>query len=66
MAAANIMKPWVIVECAGYEDEQIASEHRSFAEATKMLDRQYDVVETETLPVIIMRRNADGTLTTEY
>lgn len=66
MAAANSLKPWVIVESAGYEDEQIASDHRSFAEACKHLDRQYDPVEIETLPVQIMRRLDDGTLTTEY
>jgi hypothetical protein len=58
--------PWAVVENAGYEGEQITSEHHSFSEATKQIEKQYAPIEIETMPVIIMRRNDDGALTTEF
>lgn len=58
--------PWVVVENAGYEGEQITSEHHSFADASKRIKKQYDPIEIETMPVIVMRRNDDGSLTTEF
>lgn len=62
----NISYPWVIVEFAGRDAEEIASEHHSFSDAAKKLHRSYDEDDIEGMPVSIMRRNEDGTLTTEY
>lgn len=62
----NISYPWVIVEGAGCDDEQISSEHHSFSDAAKKLHRSYNNDEIEGMPVSIMRRNEDGTLTTDY
>lgn len=62
----NISPPWVIAEGAGCDDEQIASEHHSFSDAFKKMHHAYDNDEIEGMPVCIMRRNEDGTLTTEY
>jgi hypothetical protein len=62
----NINYPWVIVEGAGCDDEQIASEHRSFSDAVKKMHRAYDDDEIEGMPVCIMKRDENGTLTTEF
>lgn len=62
----NINYPWVIVEFAGRNAEEIASEHRTFSDACKKLHRSYDDDDIEGMPVSIMRRNEDGTLTTEF
>lgn len=62
----NINYPWVIVEFAGRDAEEIASEHRTFSDACKKLHRSYDDDDIEGMPVSIMRRNENGTLTTEF
>jgi len=62
----NISYPWVIVESAGCDDEQLATEHHSFSDAAKAMHRNYGTDEIDGMPVCIMRRNEDGTLTTEY
>lgn len=58
--------PWVVVEKAGRDDEQIANDFRTFKEACENLEDWYGEDERESFPVIIMRRRDDGTLTTEY
>ena len=62
----NLNYPWVIVEGVGCDDEQIATEHRTFSDAWKKLHAAYDTDEIDVMPVEIMKRQPDGTLTTEY
>lgn len=66
MQAATLPKQWVIVEGAGCDDEQIASEHSRFDQACTHMKRTYTTDEIEGMPVAIMLRKYDGTLTTEY
>lgn len=55
-------KPWVIVENPGTDCEDVHSDYKTFREAIKALDAYfYDEDGAQ-----IMRRNDDGTLTTEY
>lgn len=62
----NINYPWVIVEGAGCDDEQIASKHRTFSDAVKKMHIAYDDDEIKDMPVSIMKRDENGTLTTEF
>lgn len=58
--------PWVVVEHAGYTDEQIVYEAETYDEATTAMRELYADFEREDLDVDIMKRLSDGTLTTEY
>jgi hypothetical protein len=55
-------KPWVVVENAGYENEDIWSDHCTFKAALKELESAGG---TEN-GFDIMKRLDDGTLTTEF
>jgi tRNA(Ile2) C34 agmatinyltransferase TiaS len=58
--------PWVVVECAGREDEAEVNAFRHFIDADEWIARTYEEDEIEFLGVDIMKRLDDGTLTTEY
>lgn len=58
--------PWVLVEQAGTDDESIREDFATFKAARLTLKNYYYCDEIEALNVQIMRRNDDGTLTTEY
>lgn len=59
-------KPWVLIEQAGTDDESIRKDFATFRDASRAMKDYYYWNEIETLNVQIMRRNNDGTLTTEY
>lgn len=59
-------KPWVLVEQAGTDDESIREDFSTFSSASRAMKDYYYWDELETLNVQIMRRNDDGTLTTEF
>jgi hypothetical protein len=63
---ANNPRPWVIVEQAGTDDESIRADFGQFSTAHRACLAWYSEDELETLGVSIMKRNNDGTLTTEY
>lgn len=55
--------PWVIVENAGTDNENIVIDFATFREACNYIDRNYT---DDDCPADIMRRRDDGVLTTEY
>ncbi|MDP2881581.1 MAG: hypothetical protein Q8N89_08380 [Azonexus sp.] len=59
-------KPWVVIEHAGQDDENIQGDFATFKEAERALANWYFQDELESLGAKIMKRNNDGTLTTEY
>lgn len=60
------MKPWVVVQNAGYTNEKIVHEARTYDDAYCAMHEMYQPDEQEELHVDIMKRCEDGTLTTEY
>lgn len=62
-ATAFNPKPWVVVENAGTDNENLVIDFATFREACNWIDRNYT---DDDCPADIMRRNDDGTLTTEY
>ncbi|MBS1157779.1 MAG: hypothetical protein H6R15_198 [Proteobacteria bacterium] len=56
-------KPWVIIENAGTDNENIVIDFATFREACNYIDRNYT---DDDCPADIMRRRNDGVLTTEY
>lgn len=59
-------KPWVVVENAGQDDEEIRGDFATFEQANRAVENWYYPDELENLGVQIMRRREDGVLTTEY
>ncbi|MEN9481633.1 MAG: hypothetical protein RLZZ298_3028 [Pseudomonadota bacterium] len=59
---------WVVVENAGMENESIGNEFTTFKEACENVEDWYGSSEDEGdgMYVRIMRRQEDGTLTSEY
>lgn len=60
------MKPWLVVQNAGYTNEKIVHEAWTFHEAVRWMNDMYQPDEQEELHVDIMKRVPDGTLTTEF
>lgn len=54
-------KPFVLVANPGYDDEFVISEHATYLEAHKAKLRN-----DEDFDVDVMKRRADGSLTTEF
>lgn len=59
-------KPWAVVENAGMNDEDIAGDFATFAEANRAVKNWYYPDEVRNMNIQIMRRRDDGVLTTEY
>lgn len=55
--------PWVIVENAGTDNENLVIDFATFREACNYIDRNYT---DDDCPADIMRRRDDGVLTTEF
>ena len=55
--------PWVVVENAGTDNENLVIDFATFREASNYVDRNYT---DDDCPADIMRRRDDGILTTEY
>lgn len=60
------MKPWAVVENAGYTNEKVVHEARTYDDAYCAMHEMYEPDEQEELHVDIMKRVPDGTLTTEF
>lgn len=58
--------PWVIVENAGQDNENEVADFKNFLMAHRFCLRNYYDDELESLNVQIMKRQDDGTLTTEF
>lgn len=65
-ATTHNPKPWVVVENAGQDDEEIRGDFATFEQANRAVENWYYPDELENLGVQIMRRREDGVLTTEY
>jgi hypothetical protein len=65
-ATARNPRPWVVVENAGTDDESIRGDFGKYREAMRAIENWYYADELENMNVQLMRRNDDGTLTTEY
>lgn len=55
--------PWVVVENAGTDNENLVIDFATFREASNYIDRNYT---DDDCPADIMRRRDDGVLTTEF
>lgn len=58
-------KPWVVVD-AGQNGEEIAGEFTTLKDAESAVKNWYYQDEIDDMNIQIMRRRADGVLTTEY
>ena len=60
------IQEFVVVEGAGGDDEWIVCSRVSPKDASDWMESHYKVDDREALGVDVMKRNTDGTLTTEF
>lgn len=58
--------PWVIIENAGQDNENEVADFKTSLEASRYMKSYYYDSEIDELNVQIMKRQDDGTLTTEF
>jgi hypothetical protein len=59
-----LARPYVVVANAGSEEEFVVSEHASYTQAIEFKRRDLGVLEE--FDTDVMKRRADGSLTTEF
>lgn len=57
---------YLIIENAGYEDEQVCFEFDSYREAVRFSDGWYEADEIESLHVMIAKQLLDGSVTYDF
>ncbi|MEN9481632.1 MAG: hypothetical protein RLZZ298_3027 [Pseudomonadota bacterium] len=65
-AKAVISKPWAIVEDPGQDSEWVRANFATYKEAFRTFKNWYDIDNMAEGTADIMKREADGTLTTEF